>query len=618
MLAAQSCRALHAAARHLTADAAAAPAAAAAASSAAASFTIRELTDALQRRELIIPLPAASASSSSSTDATAPERGVPVVMRGWARSLRASKGTSFLLLSDGTALPSLQCIIDAAMLAALPDGGASLTAGCSVEVHGELVLTWKARAAMEKELDAAAAAAASGANAAAVANPFDSFSALLASSCATPMPQLPLVELQVRSFRVLGQCDPLQYPMHTKQAMSLEHLREFLHLRPRTSTLAAVLRVRSHAQMAVHRFFHEEGFFNVHTPVITPLDCEGAGEVFSVTSSFDTPAAAPAAGAAADPSAPSHFFGRPVFLTVSGQLYAEMLACSLSKVYTFGPTFRAEHSHTVRHLNEFWMVEPEVAHARLDDVVRLAERFVTSVVRTLLRDCEEDLRYFQARFNPTLLASLEDTLAQPFARITYAEAITLLQQAAAQAAADNATADAGKSKKKSKKPKDSAGAVSSAGDALFEYPPSWEGGLQSEHERWLAEVHFRRPVFITHYPRAQKPFYMRTEEADDAPIGSADERATVRCFDLIVPGVGELIGGSEREERLEHLRANMVQHGLDPALYKWYLDLRAFGTVPHAGFGLGFERLLRFVTSMANIRDLIPVPRTPGPAGGAF
>jgi asparaginyl-tRNA synthetase len=516
-------------------------------------------------------------------------------MRGWARSLRASKGTSFLLLSDGTALPSLQCILDAGMLAALPDGGASLTAGCSVEVHGELVLTYKARAAMQKEIDAAAAVSSSpgaiSAAAPAVSNPFDSFDTLLQSTCAAPMPQLPLVELQVRSFRVLGLCDPSKYPMHTKQAMSLEHLREFAHLRTRTSTLAAVMRVRHHAQRAVHDFFHQEGFFNVHTPVLTPLDCEGAGEVFSVTSSFDR------AGAGSNEEA--HFFGRPVFLTVSGQLYAEMLACSLTKVYTFGPTFRAEHSHTVRHLNEFWMVEPEWAHADLAATLALAERFVQGVVKTILRECDEDLRYFQARFNPNLLATLQETVAQPFARITYAEAIELLQQAAV---APSSVAATGSKGGKSKKDVSNNNNNAAVGAVKFEYPPSWEGGLQSEHERWLAEVHFRRPVFITHYPRAQKPFYMRVHDDDNGvaiqatgsslPLSAGTaaaataavpvDRSTVCCFDLIVPGVGELIGGSEREERYEQLLQNMKQHNLDPALYKWYLDLRAFGTVPHA------------------------------------
>jgi asparaginyl-tRNA synthetase len=281
-----------------------------------------------------------------------------------------------------------------------------------------------------------------------------------------------------------------------------------------------------------------------------------------------------------------------VFLTVSGQLYAEMLACSLTKVYTFGPTFRAEHSHTVRHLNEFWMVEPEWAHADLTATLALAERFVQGVVRTILRECDEDLRYFQARFNPNLLATLQETVAQPFARITYAEAIELLQQAAAAPAPAAATGGKGGKSKKDVSGNNNA----AAGAVKFEYPPSWEGGLQSEHERWLAEVHFRRPVFITHYPRAQKPFYMRVHDDDNgvaiqatgsnSPLSAGTaavvDRSTVRCFDLIVPGVGELIGGSEREERYEQLLQNMKQHDLDPALYKWYLDLRAFGTVPHA------------------------------------
>lgn len=292
-------------------------------------------------------------------------------MRGWVRSARASKLTCFLLLNDGTHLASVQCILDTAMVDALPGGATALATGCSVDVTGKLVWTYKAEAALQKLMAESATA-----GSATPVDPLHHFAAALALTSGTPMPQLPLIELQVSSLRIVGTCDPTAYPIHSKQAQSLEHLREHLHLRTRTSTMAAVMRVRSRAQHAVHSFFQSEGFCNVHTPVLTPLDCEGAGEVFTATTSSDKP--------------PSQlFFGRPMHLTVSGQLYAEMLACSLSKVYTFGPTFRAEQSNTTRHLNEFWMVEPEVTHASLEEVMALAERMVKRVVAQILKDSEE-------------------------------------------------------------------------------------------------------------------------------------------------------------------------------------------------------------------------------------
>lgn len=393
---------------------------------------------------------------------------VTVRLRGWVRSIRGSKVTSFLQVNDGTEVLSVQCVVDASVLqSAVGVGADALSNGCSVEVEGTLVYSYRVVQSLKKQVE-------EGADPASI-DPLATLPTLLAAAAGTPMPQLPLLEVLASRVHVFGACDQQTYPMQ-KQSLPLDHLRDFLHLRTRTATISAVMRIRSRAQMGVHQFFQDEGFFNVHTPILTPLDCEGAGEVFTVTASSDT--------------AEQPFFGRPTYLTVSGQLYGEMLACSLSRVYTFGPTFRAEQSQTARHLNEFWMVEPEIAHASLDDVIHTAERFVKFMLQYVMTHCDagkhhttrnpggttsstgtgnsspcplslfssRDLRYLQGRLNPSLLSTLSDTVSQPFARITYAEAIRILQA----------------SKRK------------------FEFQPTWEKGLQSEHEKYLAEVKFKR------------------------------------------------------------------------------------------------------------------------------
>ena len=372
---------------------------------------------------------------------------------------------------------------------------------------------------------------------------------------------------EVRATRValvggIGDDYPLQKKRH-----SFEFLRTLGHLRMRTNTLGAVMRVRHAASRAIHDFFDERGFLELHTPILSTSDCEGAGSMFRATA-FD-PASAPRTPDG-DTDWSRDFFGRPAFLTVSGQLEAEIGALALSRVYSFGPTFRAENSNTSRHLAEFWMIEPEVAFLDLDGVAALAEEFLRTVLRALLDRCADDLRFFDERIEKGVLATLEHVVETPFEQMTYTEAVARLERS-------------GRS---------------------FEFPVAWGLDLQSEHERWLTEEHVKRPLIVTHYPREVKAFYMYLDD---------DER-TVRAMDVLVPRVGEIIGGSQREHRLAILERRMREAGLDPADYWWYLDLRRHGSVPHAGFGLGLERLLLFATGMANIRDVIPFPRTPGSA----
>jgi asparaginyl-tRNA synthetase len=372
---------------------------------------------------------------------------------------------------------------------------------------------------------------------------------------------------EVRATRValVGGIDD-DYPLQKKRH-SFEFLRTLGHLRMRTNTLGAVMRVRHAASRAIHRFFDERGFLELHTPILSTSDCEGAGSMFRATT-LDPASAPRTPDGATDWS--RDFFGRPAFLTVSGQLEAEIGALALSRVYSFGPTFRAENSNTSRHLAEFWMVEPEVAFLDLDGDAALAEEFLRAVLRELLDRCADDLRFFDERVEKGVVAALEHVVATPFERMTYTDAVARLERS-------------GKS---------------------FEFPVSWGLDLQSEHERWLTEDHVKRPVIVTHYPREVKAFYMYLDD---------DER-TVRAMDVLVPRVGEIIGGSQREHRGAILERRMREAGLDPAEYWWYLDLRRHGSVPHAGFGLGLERLLLFATGMANIRDVIPFPRTPGSA----
>jgi len=370
------------------------------------------------------------------------------------------------------------------------------------------------------------------------------------------------LELRATAMELIGWADPEEYPLQKKRH-SFEFLRTIPHLRPRTNALGAVARIRSRLNFAIHHFFRERGFYQVHTPIITTSDCEGAGEMFTVT------ALPPGMLAGNDPFT-HDFFGRRAGLTVSGQLQAEIYALALGRVYTFGPTFRAENSNTSRHLAEFWMLEPEMCFCDLQCDMEVAEEMIRVLVRTVIDQCGAELEVFNRFVDRGLLARLEKTQRESFARITYGEAVDLLGQA----------------KKE------------------FEYPVHWGMDLQSEHERYLCEEVLRRPVIVHDYPEKIKPFYMRLN----------DDGRTVAAMDILVPGIGELVGGSQREERYDYLARRMDASGINREEYAWYLDLRRFGSVPHSGFGLGFERLIQFVTGMHNIRDVIPFPRTPGSA----
>lgn len=440
-----------------------------------------------------------------------------LTIQGWVRTKREQKDFAFLEVNDGSSLQGLQVVLTAT----LPNYEGllrSLTTGSAITVSGNLV-------------------ASQGKN--------------------------QRVELQAESLKVWGTADPDTYPLQKKRH-SFEFLRTIAHLRPRTNTLGAVFRVRNACSTAIHQFFQERGFLWVHTPIITTGDCEGAGEQFTVTG-LDLNHLPKGSEQEVDFS--QDFFGRPTYLTVSGQLEAEIMATAFSNVYTFGPTFRAENSNTARHLAEFWMVEPEMAFCDLGGDMDLAEAFLKAIFNYVLTHCPEDMTFFNERINPSVLATAEVITSREFARISYTEAIALLEKA----------------------------------DRTFEYPVKWGLDLQSEHERYLAEDLFQRPVIVTDYPVGIKAFYMRLNE---------DER-TVAAMDILAPGIGEIIGGSQREERLDVLEHRMLAQHLDLSAYHWYLDLRRYGTVPHAGFGLGFERLVQFMTGMSNIRDVIPFPRTP-------
>ena len=442
--------------------------------------------------------------------------GRPVAISGWLRTRRDSGGLSFLEVNDGSCLASLQVIADTTL--ANYDGEIrKLATGAALRIQGQLV-----------------ASPASG----------------------------QAVEVQASAITVLGPADPATYPLQKKRH-SFEFLRSITHLRSRTNALGAVARVRSALSFAVHRFFHEQGFLQVHTPVITTSDCEGAGEMFTVT------ALEPAALQGTDPFG-ADFFGRRAGLTVSGQLQAEIFALSHGRVYTFGPTFRAENSNTSRHLAEFWMVEPEMAFCDLAGDMQVAEGFIRFLVETALEECSEDLELFDRFVSKGLIDRLAQVRDQPFVRLTYTEAVAELERSGRD----------------------------------FAFPVRWGLDLQAEHERFLAEEAARAPVIVTNYPIGIKPFYMRVD----------DDGRTVAAMDILVAGIGELVGGSQREERLEVLTTRMTAAGLDLEQYSWYLDLRRYGSAPHAGFGLGFERLVQFVTGMQNIRDVIPFPRTPGSA----
>ncbi|WP_055075171.1 asparagine--tRNA ligase [Pseudanabaena sp. 'Roaring Creek'] len=442
------------------------------------------------------------------------------LVRGWVRTKREGKGIAFLELNDGSSVQGLQIVLPQDL-----DGYETLvkqiTTGTSIEVSGILVES---------------------------------------------MGKGQRVEMQATAIAVFGTADPETYPLQKKRH-SIEFLRTIAHLRPRTNMFGAVFRVRNACAFAIHQFFQERGFLWVHTPIVTASDCEGAGEMFGVTT-LDLNKVA-ATGKPVDFS--QDFFGKPAFLTVSGQLEAEIMATAFSNVYTFGPTFRAENSNTSRHLAEFWMIEPEMAFCDLEGDADLAEDFLKYIFNYVLATCPEDMEFFQERVNDRVMVNARKIVDEKFERITYTEAIAILENCS----------------------------------KTFEYPVQWGLDLQSEHERFLAEEHFQKPVIVMDYPLGIKAFYMRVNE------GTASDRQTVRAMDILAPGVGEIIGGSQREERLDVLEARIRNVGLNPEDYWWYLDLRRYGTVPHAGFGLGFERLVQFITGMGNIRDVIPFPRFP-------
>ena len=444
--------------------------------------------------------------------------GETVTIAGWVRTTRHSKGGfSFLTLNDGSCMASIQAVADE-KLPNYADEIAHLSAGCSVIVTGTLV---------ESQGKGQS------------------------------------VEVQASEVRVIGTADATNYPIQPKRH-SFEFLRTQAHLRPRTNTFGAVARVRSALSFAIHEFFQQRGFLYVHTPVITASDCEGAGELFRVTT-LDP--ADPPRDEAGNVDHTEDFFGRPTYLTVSGQLEGETYACALGDIYTFGPTFRAENSNTPRHLAEFWMVEPEMAFCDLAGDADLAEAFLKHLFSAVLSRCDEDMQFFNDRIDETVIETLTNIVDSPFERLTYTDAMAILEDA----------------------------------DRTWDYPPHWGADLQTEHERFLTEETFGKPVVVTDYPSSIKPFYMRL----------ADDGKTVAAMDVLVPRIGEIIGGAQREERLDVLERRMAAQDMVPDDYWWYSDLRRYGSVPHAGFGLGLERTVQFVTGMANIRDVIAYPRTP-------
>jgi asparaginyl-tRNA synthetase len=446
----------------------------------------------------------------------------PVTVKGWVRTRRDSKaGFSFIHLSDGSSFHPVQ-VVTPKHLSNYEKEVLHLTSGCAIEATGTIVPS------------------------PAKGQPF---------------------EMQASVVKVIGWVeDPDHYPIQPKPH-SLEFLREVAHLRPRTNVIGAATRVRHTLARAIHRFLHEQGFFWVNTPIITAADAEGAGALFRV-STLDLANLPRGGDGRIDFS--KDFFGREAFLTVSGQLNVEAYCLALSKVYTFGPTFRAENSNTSRHLAEFWMIEPEIAFADLKDDAALAESLLKGILKALLEERHEDLAFFDERVEKGLVAKLQGIVGSEFVRMDYGEAIAILERA----------------KEK------------------FEFPVKWGVDLQSEHERYLTEKHAKKPVIVMNYPKAIKAFYMRVN----------DDGRTVAAMDVLAPGIGEIIGGSQREERLEVLDARMDEVGIDKESLDWYRDLRRYGSVPHAGFGLGFERTLAYVTGLANVRDAIPFPRTPGSA----
>jgi len=445
--------------------------------------------------------------------------GEVLTLKGWVRTKRGSKNVNFIALNDGSCFDNIQIVADLEKIG--EDVLKRISTGACIAVNGVLV---ESPGAGQR------------------------------------------VEMQANSIEIYGEADSETYPLQ-KKGHTLEFLREIAHLRPRTNTFGAVFRIRHNLAFAIHKYFNDNGFFYLHTPVITASDAEGAGEMFRV-STLD--AQNPPLNEEGKVDFTQDFFGSEANLTVSGQLQAETGAMALSRVYTFGPTFRAENSNTARHLAEFWMIEPEVAFNELEENMELAEDFLRYCVRYIFEHCADDLAFLNKMYDNELLSRLEFVINNPFKRITYTEAIEILQN---------------------------------SGHA-FEFPVNWGLDLQSEHERFLVEKHFMSPVIVTDYPKSIKAFYMRMN----------DDGKTVRAMDILFPGIGEVVGGSQREERYDKLLERVKEQGIHEEDLWWYLELRKFGTAPHSGFGLGFERMMLFVTGMGNIRDVILSPRTPGNA----
>jgi asparaginyl-tRNA synthetase len=443
------------------------------------------------------------------------ELGSEVTLMGWVRTRRDSKGGfSFLEINDGSTIRNIQVLADD-KLANYTEEVLKLTTGCSVVVKGILV---ESPGSGQK------------------------------------------AEVRATDIKTIGWADPTTYPLQ-KKSHSFEYLRTIAHLRPRTNTFGAVARIRNALSYAIHTFFQDRGFIYLHSPIITGSNCEGAGDMFSVTT-LDLQGIKDGKVDFGE-----DFFGKPASLAVSGQLEAEVYALALGDVYTFGPTFRAENSNTYRHLAEFWMVEPEMAFCDLEESMDLAEDLIKGILASIMKDCKEDLDFFNRFLNKDLIATIERSIPSSFERLTYTEALDLLSKA----------------------------------PRKFEFPVEWGKDIQSEHERYLCEVVFKRPVVVTDYPKQIKPFYMKVNK----------DGRTVKAMDVLLPRIGEIIGGSQREDDYDTLLSRIKEMNLDPADYWWYLDLRRYGTVVHSGFGLGFERLIQFVTGLSNIRDAIPFPRTP-------
>jgi len=445
--------------------------------------------------------------------------GADVNIKGWVRTRRGNKNVSFIALNDGSTINNIQIVVDLAIFD--EEKLKTVTTGACISATGKLVES---------------------------------------------QGKGQTVEIQASDIVIYGGADPETYPLQ-KKGHTLEFLREIAHLRPRTNTFGAVFRIRHHMAIAIHQFFHERGFFYFHTPIITASDCEGAGQMFQVTTMNLYDLKKDETGSI---DYTNDFFGKQASLTVSGQLEGELAAMALGSIYTFGPTFRAENSNTPRHLSEFWMIEPEVAFNEIEENMQLAQDFIQYCVKWAMDNCQDDLKFLCEMYDKELIERLKFVIENDFVRLTYTEGVKILEEAVSKG-------------------------------QKFEFPIGWGTDLQSEHERYLVEQHFKKPVILTDYPKEIKSFYMKQN----------DDGKTVRAMDVLFPKIGEIIGGSQREEDFQKLKTRAAEMGVPEKDIWWYMDTRRFGTAPHSGFGLGFERLLLFVTGMTNIRDVIPFPRTP-------